>query len=175
MTTAAQRKASAKYDKDHTRSVLFKFNMTTDADILTKLDEVGNKQGYIKKLIRKNICGEEEILSSDAIRLMLLPVVRKFDISKATLFGSYARGDANGESDVDFLIECDNIRNMEDYLALQESLQHALGKNVDIVMADALQSDNTRAAKRLKANIEKDQVIMYEKNQGEPLHEKIKI
>ena len=58
MTSVAQRKASAKYDRNHTRSILFKFNTTSDADILAKLDEVGNKQGYIKELIRENICGE---------------------------------------------------------------------------------------------------------------------
>lgn len=31
---------------------------TTDADIIEKLDQVGNKQGYIKDLIRKNIAEE---------------------------------------------------------------------------------------------------------------------
>ena len=74
MTTVAQRKASAKYDRNHTRSILFKFNTTSDADILAKLDEVGNKQGYIKELIRENICGKEEVLSVEAIGLMVLPL-----------------------------------------------------------------------------------------------------
>lgn len=165
MITAAQRKASAKYDKNNTRSVLFKFNMTTDADILAKLDEVGNKQGYIKELIRENICGKEAILSIDAIRLIILPVARKYDVSRVVLFGSYARGEATRGSDVDFLIECDSIKNMKDYLGLQEGLKSALGKNVDIVMADVLQSDNTRATKRLIDNIEREKVVIYEKNQ----------
>ncbi len=162
MTTEAQKKASAKYDKEHTRSILFKFNTTSDADILAKLEEVGNKQGYIKGLIRENICGKDAVLSIDAIRLMILPVVRKYEIDKATLFGSYARGDAKAGSDVDLLIECNSIRNMEDYLNLQESLKSAIGKNVDIVMADALQSEDTRAAKRLMEHIERDKVIIYE-------------
>ena len=163
MTTEAQRKASAKYDRDHTKSILFKFNTTSDADILAKLDEVGNKQGYIKELIRSNICGKGDVLSVDAIRLMVLPIVQRYGIDKATLFGSYARGDANAESDIDLLIECDNIRNMEDYLGLQEDFKKAIGRNVDIVMADALESDNTRSAKRLKEHIERDKVIIYER------------
>lgn len=165
MTIAAQRKASAKYDKENTSSVLFKFNTTTDADILAKLDEVGNKQGYIKELIRENICGKGDVLSIDAIRLIILPIVRKYDVSRAALFGAYARGDATGGSDVDFLIESDSIMNMEDYLGLQEALKSALGKNVDIVMSDALQSDNTRAAKKIIDNIEREKVIVYEKHQ----------
>lgn len=163
MASEAQRKASAKYDKEHTKSILFKFNTTSDADILAKLDEVGNKQGYIKELIRNNICGKGEILSIDAIRLMVLPIVQRYGIDRATLFGSYARGDATAGSDIDLLIKCDNIRNMEDYLGLQEGLKKAIGKNVDIVMADALESDNTRAAKRLREHIERDKVIIFER------------
>lgn len=52
---------------------------------------------------------------------------------------------------------------MEDYLGLQEGLKNAIGRNVDIVMADALASDNTRSAKRLKEHIERDKVIIYER------------
>lgn len=165
MTTEAQRKASAKYDKEHTKSILFKFNTTNDADILAKLAEVGNKQGYIKSLIRNDICGSGSVLSVDAIRLMILPVAQKFGLKKATLFGSYAREEATEDSDIDLLIECDSIRNMKDYLALEEGLKSAIGKNVDLVMADAILSGNTRAVKRLIEHIKKDQVIVYEHNQ----------
>ena len=163
MTTEAQKKASAKYDRNHTKSILFKFNTTRDADILAKLDEVGNKQGYIKKLIRGDICGNDEALSIDSIRLMILPVVLKYGIERATLFGSYARGEAKEGSDVDFLIECNGIDTMTEYLSLTDDLKTAIGKNVDIVMYDALQTDRSRAAKRLRQNIEKDKVIVYEK------------
>ena len=162
MTTEAQKKASAKYDRNHTKSILFKFNTTRDADILAKLDEVGNKQGYIKKLIRGDICGNDEALSIDSIRLMILPVVLKYGIERATLFGSYARGEAKEDSDVDFLIECNGIDTMTEYLSLTDDLKTAIGKNVDIVMYDALQTDRSRAAKRLRQNIENDQVVVYE-------------
>ena len=47
--------ANARYDKDNTRSIKFKFNLKTDADILAKLDSIDNKQGYIKQLIREDI------------------------------------------------------------------------------------------------------------------------
>ena len=163
MTSKAQRRASARYDKAHTKSILFKFNTINDADILAKLDEVGNKQGYVKKLIREDIGENDAVPSIDSLRLMIQPIIRKYGIRKATLFGSYARGEATEESDVDFLIECDSILNMNGYLALVENFRSATGKNVDIVMADALQSDNTRAAQRLKQHIEKDQVVIYER------------
>ena len=55
MTTPAQAKAQARYDKANTKQVMLKLNRNTDADILAKLAEVGNVQGYIKQLIRKDI------------------------------------------------------------------------------------------------------------------------
>lgn len=55
MVTEAQARASAKYDKEHTRGIYLKLNITTDAEILQKLDEVENKQAYIKNLILEDI------------------------------------------------------------------------------------------------------------------------
>lgn len=45
----------ARYDAQHTRQIVLKLNRRTDADILRKLDEQPNKQGYIKQLIRADI------------------------------------------------------------------------------------------------------------------------
>ena len=47
-------KAQERYDKENTISVKLKLNKKTDADIITKLEKVGNKQGYIKQLIRED-------------------------------------------------------------------------------------------------------------------------
>lgn len=44
-----------KYDAKATKQIRMKLNIKSDADILAKLDEVDNKQGYIKELIRKDI------------------------------------------------------------------------------------------------------------------------
>lgn len=44
-----------KYDKANTTQIRMKLNLKTDADILEKLESVGNKQGYIKALIRADI------------------------------------------------------------------------------------------------------------------------
>ena len=163
MATEAQRRASAKYDKTHTRSVIFKFNTSNDADILFKLDKVENKQGYIKELIRNDIRGAGEVLSIDAISFMIRPIIKKYDLKEVALFGSYARGEATENSDLDFLIKGKSINTMEQYAALLESFTKATGKNVDIVMADTLDSANkTRAEQRLYDHIERDKVILYE-------------
>lgn len=54
-TSEAQMRANAKYDANNTLQVKMKLNKTTDADIITKLESVKNKQGYIKELIRRDI------------------------------------------------------------------------------------------------------------------------
>lgn len=51
----AQKRASAKYDAANTVQFKMKLNKTSDADILSHLETVGNKQGYIKELIRDDI------------------------------------------------------------------------------------------------------------------------
>jgi hypothetical protein len=54
-TTTAQKAASERYDRTHTTRIFIKLNNATDADILARLETVGNKQGYIKTLIRADI------------------------------------------------------------------------------------------------------------------------
>ena len=161
MASAAQLKAQAKYDKTHTRTVLLKLNLTTDADILSRLDEVHNRQGYIKSLIRKDVRGVEGIPSIDAIRTLLLPVVRKFGIRKLYLFGSYARGEADISSDVDLLIEGHDGKGMMKFLELQELMEHSIGKKVDLVESEAVLKDNSRAGRRFRDHIERDKVLLY--------------
>ena len=55
MATESQRRASAKYDAANTTSIRLKMNIKTEMDIIERLEEVGNKSGYIKQLIRDDI------------------------------------------------------------------------------------------------------------------------
>ena len=54
-TSKAQKDADRRYDATHTKQIMLKLNLETDADILKRLEEVENKQGYIKDLIRADI------------------------------------------------------------------------------------------------------------------------
>lgn len=54
MATKAQRKASAKYDKNHTKGIYLKLNKETDVDIINFLSvHAGSNQGLIKELLRE--------------------------------------------------------------------------------------------------------------------------
>ena len=52
--------ARERYDKENTKSIKFKFNKKTDADILERFEAVGNKQGYVKRLIREDIARDKK-------------------------------------------------------------------------------------------------------------------
>lgn len=58
MSSEAQRRASAKYDKANKVTVTVKLNKKHDADIIEHLAKQENRQGYIKNLIREDMKGE---------------------------------------------------------------------------------------------------------------------
>lgn len=53
-----QETTQERYDAKNTVKVCLKLNITHDADILAALEASGNKQGYIKSLIRADLCHE---------------------------------------------------------------------------------------------------------------------
>lgn len=58
MTTEAQKRAQKKYDesnRDKFRMIHLKLNRETDSDIIEKLEQSKNIQGYIKELIRADL------------------------------------------------------------------------------------------------------------------------
>ena len=55
MPSENAKKALKKYEAANTVQIKLKLNRRTDADVLQRLADVGNKQGYIKALIREDI------------------------------------------------------------------------------------------------------------------------
>ena len=44
------------------------------------------------------------VLSHEELVSVILPLLRKYGVQEALLFGSYARGEADEESDIDLLV-----------------------------------------------------------------------
>lgn len=55
-------KAAYKWDRANTTRIGLKLQNNTDRDILELLARIGNKQGYIKQLIRDDLNGEKKYL-----------------------------------------------------------------------------------------------------------------
>ena len=70
------------------------------------------------------------IYSINGIRSALDPVLSKYNIKKATLFGSYAKGTATSNSDVDLFLDS-GLRGLS-FVGLIEEIHSALGKDVDV-------------------------------------------
>ncbi len=47
--------ATVKYNQNNVKQIKLNLNLKTDADIIKALEDVPNKQGYIKELIRKDL------------------------------------------------------------------------------------------------------------------------
>jgi predicted nucleotidyltransferase len=64
---------------------------------------------------------------------------KRFKVSKMVLFGSYARGDQQLDSDVDILVEVDPSIGL-DLVTLADRIEKLLGTNVDLVSTRAVNS-----------------------------------
>ena len=75
----------------------------------------------------------EQITAAAEIRELVLPVLHQHGITRAGIFGSYARGEATPESDVDILIELDRQASLLDFIGIKLELEDVLGRSVDLV------------------------------------------
>lgn len=83
-----------------------------------------------------------------------LPILKKYGVTKAALFGSVVRGEATEKSDIDMLVELPKKTSLFDFIDIQLALEDTLGKKVDLVEYDAIKP-------RLKPYILYDQKPFY--------------
>ncbi len=74
------------------------------------------------------------------IEKSILPILKKNGVVRAGIFGSYARGDAKRDSDVDVLIKIRKGKKFSlfDLVGLQMELEEKLGKKVDLLTYNGL-------------------------------------
>jgi len=89
------------------------------------------------------------------IRNKVSNTARRYGIQKAYLFGSYARGEAGFESDIDICIEKGNLRTLFELSGFCQDLEETLGNKVDVVTTASLSGD-------FREQIEKDMILIYE-------------
>ena len=72
-----------------------------------------------------------EILTIKKIKETVKPLAAKYNINEVYLFGSYARGDATSESDLDFLVFGGEQFKLTMIFAFAEDLREAFDKEID--------------------------------------------
>lgn len=67
----------------------------------------------------------------ERIKFKALPILKKYGVAKAGIFGSYARGDYNKNSDIDMLIDFDG--SLLKLVGIEMELRKKLRKKVDLL------------------------------------------
>ena len=101
----------------------------------------------------------ERIYSIDEIKRIVAPIATNYDVDRVYLFGSYAKGEATGASDIDFIIDKGRLRGLK-FAGMLADLQEKFEKNVDLLTSSSLSSNGIHLNFKQKA--EKDMVIIYE-------------
>ena len=69
----------------------------------------------------------------DQIKEIAIPIAKKHGVKRLSLFGSYARGKATDESDLDFYMDKGKIVGWFGYFGFVYDLEDAFHKHVDVV------------------------------------------
>ena len=94
-----------------------------------------------------------QILTLEEIIRIVKPLAEKYHISAVYIFGSYARCEADGESDVDILVNGGTDFNKKQIFSFGSELSAAFGKPVD-----AYEICEIKAEGKLYQSIMKDRV-----------------
>lgn len=93
---------------------------------------------------------------SDKMKKQITDILKKRNVSHASVFGSFARGDANENSDIDILVE-PSEKNLFELAAIKNDLEENLNKEIDLVTYNVL---NYPENKDVKRKIDEEQVII---------------
>ena len=90
------------------------------------------------------------------VQRILTPVFDNYGISRAVLFGSYAKGIATPESDLDIMV-CSSLHGLK-FVGFAEDLRTAAGIPVDVFDVTHIDADSP-----IDREIQKTGVVIYEK------------
>ncbi len=99
------------------------------------------------------------ILTQENIKKIVQHYFKDKPVNKVYLFGSYARGDAKEDSDVDLIVEIDDTKkrmSLFSFIELQLGIEKYLNKKADLV-------EDHLFFPRVKLQAEKERLILYKR------------
>lgn len=89
----------------------------------------------------------------EQIKKKVAPILSKYGVKSASVFGSVARGEATAKSDVDILVEISRPYGLFEFIGMRHNLEDVLEKKVDLVELSSIKSI-------IKESILKDRVAI---------------
>ncbi len=97
-----------------------------------------------------------EIYTIEQLKFLLYPVLQNFGVKRAILFGSYGKGIAHKDSDIDLVVDS-NLRGLK-FVGLLEAVRSVLDKEIDLFDVTHIEKHS-----EIEEEIKKTGVVFYEK------------
>ena len=110
----------------------------------------------------------DKIYTIEEIKKCIFQILKKYGIERAYLFGSYARNEANKNSDVDIMIVGGKrLKTLLDMAGFEIELKEMLKKDVDVIseevyLEEDADEDGELARKIFMNNVMKERIQIYE-------------
>lgn len=101
------------------------------------------------------------VYTIEEIKEKIKPIAEKYHLKKVYLFGSYARGEADEESDVDIAFEEGVLLDWLGSDVVME-IESAFDIPVDCLPVSFLEGGRSPIQKKVEENFRKDRVLLYE-------------
>ena len=105
------------------------------------------------------------IYTIDEIRSIIAPIAEKYRLPAVYLFGSYARGTATEESDIDILVDTTGteLKSLFTLGALYVELEDALNKKIDLITVGSLEQKTVMPSQeQFRETVMKERVNVYD-------------
>ncbi|HOK34766.1 MAG TPA: nucleotidyltransferase family protein [Candidatus Paceibacterota bacterium] len=68
----------------------------------------------------------------------IISILKRYDVKRAAFFGSFARGEAKKDSDIDILVEFRGNKSLLDLVKLEMELEKALNKKIEVITYNSI-------------------------------------
>lgn len=105
------------------------------------------------------------VYTIDELKRIITPITEKYQISAVYLFGSYARGTATADSDIDLLVDTTGtaLKSLLALGALYNDLERALEKQIDLITVSSLrQKAQMPSQEQFQNTVWNEKVSLYD-------------
>ena len=97
-----------------------------------------------------------KIYTIDEIRKIIFPIAIRYGVERMYLFGSYARGEATSQSDLDFRLDKGAIKGLVSLGGLYNDLSASFEKELDLLTTGSLDEEFLN-------EIANEEIVVYER------------